>query len=86
MAPEYDTSDVHGLVLLAVLVDDFWRDGSRELAAEIRLQRQCYGLTPIDRRRLQWEIDRGEEAEEKRQTRRTAPAKARKDPRSSLGA
>jgi hypothetical protein len=56
MAPEYDDSDRHGLFLLAVLVDGFWRSPSKELAAEIRLQRQCFGLTPIDRRRLQWTI------------------------------
>lgn len=86
MAPEYDDSDIHGLLLLAVLVDEFWSEPSRELAAEIRLQRQCYGLTPIDRRRLQWEIERGEEAEEKRQTRRATPKRqpAGKDPRKAL--
>jgi hypothetical protein len=71
MAPEYDPSDVHGLFLLAVLVDGFWKSPTKELAAEIRLQRQCFGLTPIDRRRLQWEVDRGEEAEAKTRRRRT---------------
>jgi hypothetical protein len=64
MAPEFDESDIHGLYLLASLVDAFWCEPSQALAAEIRLQRQCFGLTPIDRRRLQWEIDRGEEAEQ----------------------
>jgi hypothetical protein len=90
MAPEFDSSDVHGLYLLAVLVDQFWSEPSQALAAEIRLQRQCFGLTPIDRRRLQWEIDRGDEAEKKTQQRRNAtkPAPAGKpkvDPRSMLG-
>lgn len=66
--------DVHGLYMLAVLVDDFWREPSASLAAEIRLQRQCFGLTPIDRRRLQWEIDRGEDASERTRKRRAAPA------------
>lgn len=74
MAPEFDDSDLHGLVLLAVLVDAFWESPSKELAAEIRLQRQCFGLSPIDRRRLQWEIDRGTEAEQRTQKRRTADA------------
>lgn len=64
--------DVHGLFMLAVLVDDFWREPSASLAAEIRLQRQCFGLTPIDRRRLQWEIDRGEDASERTRRRRNA--------------
>lgn len=72
MAPEFDPSDLHGLYLLARLVDAFWYEPSTALAAEIRLQRQCFGLSPIDRRRLQWEIDRGEEAEEKTRGRRNA--------------
>jgi hypothetical protein len=92
MAPEFDQSDVHGLFMLAVLQDAFWSEPSQALAAEIRLQRQCFGLTPIDRRRLQWEIDRGEEAEKSTQTRRNqtpkpAAAKTSKkaaDPRAML--
>lgn len=74
MAPEYDDSDRHGLFLLAVLVDSFWVEPSKEIAAEIRLQRQCFGLTPIDRRRLQWEIERTDEAQEKGRKRRATPA------------
>lgn len=90
MAPEYDSSDRHGLFVLAALVDDYWSaESARErsiLAAEIRLQRQCFGLTPIDRRRLQWEIERSEEAQDKGRKRR-APAKsedAGEDPRGFL--
>lgn len=90
MAPEFDSSDIHGLYVLAMLVNGFWREPTQALAGEIRLQRQCFGLTPIDRRRLQWEIDRGEEAEAKVQQRRNSkvtPAKkaaGRKDPRQIL--
>lgn len=62
MAPEWDSSDIHGLYILAMLVNAFWYEPSQALAAEIRLQRQQFGLTPLDRRRLQWEIDRGEAA------------------------
>ena len=54
MAAEYLDADVHGLYILAALVDKFWRAPSKELAAEIRLQRVAYGLSPIDRRRLEW--------------------------------
>lgn len=96
MAPEYDDSDRHGLFALAVLIDDFWvadKPSLRaSLSAEIRLQRQCFGLTPIDRRRLQWEIERGDEAEEKTRKRKTAaaaprdPAEPVPDPRSVLQA
>jgi hypothetical protein len=67
-------ADIHGLFVLAVLVDDFWKKPTTMLAAEIRLQRQCFGLTPIDRRRLQWEIERGEEASDRTRRRRSAPA------------
>lgn len=88
MAPEYDDSDRHGLFLMAVLVDEFWLDPSRELASEIRLQRQAFGLSPIDRRRLQWEIERGDEANERTRKRRAKPAPAKggdaTDPRSIL--
>jgi len=93
MAPEFDESDLHGLFVLAMLVNAFWIQPSQALAAEIRLQRQCFGLTPIDRRRLQWEIDRGEQAEQSTQTRRnaakpkpasSASSKKRQDPRELL--
>lgn len=67
MAEEYLRSDLHGLFLLADLMDAYWRNPTTALATEIRLQRQCFGLTPIDRRRLQWEVAKGEEAERKRQ-------------------
>jgi hypothetical protein len=93
MAPEYDESDRHGLFALALLVDDFWTaESAREraaLSAEIRLQRQCFGLSPIDRRRLQWEIERTEEAQDKGRKRRTKPTGAKgeepkADPRAVL--
>jgi hypothetical protein len=97
MAPEFDDSDQHGLFALAVLVDDFWMADKpsvrASLSAEIRLQRQCFGLTPIDRRRLQWEIERGQDAEERTQKRKAAAKKATQeardeavDPRSLLQA
>lgn len=74
MAPEFEDSDVHGLYALALLVNAFWIAPSTTLASEIRLQRQCFGLTPIDRRRLQWEIDRGEGAATTTQQRRNEAA------------
>jgi len=93
MAPEYDESDRHGLFALAALIDDFWTAESPRdraaLAGEIRLQRQCFGLTPMDRRRLQWEIERTDEAQAKGSARRAkateakAPAAAT-DPRRAL--
>lgn len=85
MAAEYLEADIQALLRLAVLVDMFWCQPSRELAAEIRLEQTCFGLTPIDRRRLQWEIDRGEQAAtrtQQRQVRRVIDAG--EDPRLAL--
>ena len=84
MASEFLQSDLHALYLLADLVDRYWTSPSTTLAAEIRQQRQCFGLTPIDRRRLQWEIARGEEAERKKKP--PVPPPTAVDPRSFLTA
>ena len=84
MAKEFLHADTDGLFMLAALVDQFWKAPNPALAAEIRLQRQCYGLTPIDRRRLQWEIVRVEEAERKRAPR--PAAQTGDDPRAALRA
>lgn len=84
MAPEYLKADLHGLYLLAELVDRFWKKPTIALAVEIRLQRQCFGLSPIDRRRLQWEVEKVESVTRKRdmeQKRRPAPTD---DPRQYL--
>lgn len=70
MAEQYLEADKHALYRLAVLVDLFWREPSKELAGEIRLEQQAFGLTPIDRRRLQWSV---EQEEVKRRTRQAAP-------------
>jgi hypothetical protein len=89
MAPEYDQSDIHGLYMLAALVDQFWSVRDPKLAGEIRLQRQAFGLSPIDRRRLQWEIERTDEAQEKGRKRRAAKPKPTEpvvDPRAVLRA
>jgi hypothetical protein len=66
MAPKFLIADKHRLYMLAELVDAFWYEPTVTLAAEIRQQSGCFGLTPIDRRRLEWNIrdDRRTEAEE----------------------
>jgi hypothetical protein len=83
MASEYVQADVHGLYRLAALVDAFWHEPDKELAAEIRLQQQCFGLTPLDRRRLQWEVERVEEVT-RRRAQRQPQAAAGEDPRAAL--
>lgn len=84
MASEFLQSDIHGLYILADLVDQYWNRPSKDLAAEIRLQRQCFGLTPIDRRRLQWEVERGEKAEERRRPPKPPEEAKPADPRENL--
>lgn len=86
MADEYLRSDVHGLYVLAELVDQFWRAPSVKLSGEIRLLGQCFGLSPIDRRRLQWEVARAQATD--RRANAAAPSRARLvgDPRAVLHA
>jgi len=88
MAPEYDDSDIHGLYVLAMLVDGFWTHPHWTAAAEIRLQGQRFGLSPIDRRRLQWEIERTDEAQERGNRRRSAgkPTTKTQEPEDRYGA
>lgn len=78
MAPEYDAADFPRLVMCAVLHQDFWCGMSptarKEAATEIRLQERMFGLTPYDRRSLQWQIEQGESAEEKTERRRKSRA------------
>ncbi len=87
MAHEYIESDKQGLILLAMLLQDFWtaqaaRDRFK-FATEIRQQEARFGLTPVDRRRLQWEIERAEVAGKKTAARRKR-ADRNKDPRDVL--
>lgn len=88
MATEFLNSDRHELIALAELEDAFNHSTETnvklKLAAEIRMQRQAFGLTPIDRRRLQWEVERIEGS--KSTPRKRAPKKKAKDPRSHLRA
>lgn len=80
MAAEYHTSDRHGLFLLAVLMDDFWKEPSTKLASEIRLQRVAFGLTPYDRRRLEWTIETAEESKDRGRARASRTGSKQPDP------
>ncbi|RBO87037.1 hypothetical protein DFR74_112214 [Nocardia puris] len=90
MAPEWTESDRHTLFLAARLMQQVWDDrtsaASRVTSAtEARhLLREC-GLTPMARRTLQWEIERGEAAEERTTTRRAGRRpSAAPDPREAM--
>lgn len=87
MANEYLDTDVDGLVRLAVVVDQFYETLDPKLMAEIRLQEARFGLSPVDRSRLQWEVAKGEEAARRHQIpSRSQPANESDDPRSVLRA
>lgn len=92
MASEYLETDVDGLARLAILVDDFHKAESakerKELLQEIRLQEARFGLSPVDRSRLQWEIAKGDEATRRRQPPRPSEAtpEPAADPRQLLRA
>lgn len=92
MAPEWTESDRHTLFLAARLMQQVWDEATSPAsrvtsATEARhLLREC-GLTPMARRSLQWEIERGESAAERTTQRRTATRpKAAADPRQAYAA
>lgn len=88
MASEYLSADKEALFVLARLHQDFWtakgRKDRQQAAAEIRQQGVRFGLSPIDRRRLQWEVEKGEQAAERVETRRRRKDVAGRDPRDVL--
>lgn len=85
MAGEYLPTDVDGLARLAILVDEFYKRPDTEIMREIRLQEARFGLSPVDRSRLQWEVERGEQAERKRRREAARPEPHPADPRGVLG-
>lgn len=62
IAQEWVDADVPGLLALAVLVDEFWRTGDSRVHAEMRQASREFGLSPLSRRQLQWEVRRVEAA------------------------
>lgn len=62
MAAEWVDADVPALKALAVLVDEFWTTGEAKIHGEIRQASREFGLSPLSRRSLQWEIHKVESA------------------------
>ncbi len=88
MAEEYVRADTHALYRLAALVDLFWANPTKDIAAEIRIEQQAFGLTPLDRRRLEWSIEQAEAAQDRNRERRArsvSPPVEQGDPRALLG-
>lgn len=81
MASEFIESDLDALFIMASLKDVFWStsSGDSKLAAEIRQQEARFGLTPLDRRRLEWEMEKDED-----EPKPDGPQKPVVDPRSSM--
>lgn len=88
MATEYLEADWQELFMLVRLVQDYWTArraaDRRALFSEIRQQGQRFGISPIDRRRLQWEVEKGDDAVERTAIRRQRKAATGKDPREAL--
>lgn len=95
MANEWDDSDLHNVLVVALLYDDIWMAETakqrKDALAEYRLQRADLGLSPYARRRLEWTIETAEEAKAKGQKRRgngskpnPQPAEPGPDPRLHL--
>lgn len=96
MSTEWDESDIHNLYICLLLQQDMWTASTpkdrRDAAAEYRLQRKDLGLTPFDRRRLEWQIESAEEAKDRGAQRRARQSPAasspaaggKKDPRGGL--
>jgi hypothetical protein len=61
MASQWLEVDADALGRLAILWDGFYTSPDAKLLAEIRLQECRFGLSPLDRSRLQWEVNRAEE-------------------------
>lgn len=84
MATEYIDADFDDLVMLAELRDDWvkMRDPMKKtkLMQEIRMQGARFGQSPKDRRSLQWEIEKGEEAVERTTQRAARRAATRRQP------
>jgi len=95
MRTEFTDADREGLMMLALVVNDFFtaRNPRERLLslAEVRLQSVRYGLSPIDRRRLQWEVEHTDEAVRRGRRQRgeaaaavPVPAAQSEDPRAGL--
>lgn len=76
MAPEYRETDLQGLYQVALLVQDFWTAETSKERNEARLRIEKaeadFGLTPLARRRLEWQVETTEDAKAKGKKRANA--------------
>ena len=85
MASQWLETDADGLGRWAILLDNFYQ-GDIKAAAELRLQESRWGLSPLDRSRLQWSVAQADEAEQKtsRRAESTRKRTGKFDPRNVL--
>jgi hypothetical protein len=84
MASRWLDADAPALGRLAIVWDEFYKaPGDPKLLAEARLQEQRFGLSPLDRSRLEWQVER---AESTRPTRPVPKRSVGPDPRAFLTA
>lgn len=74
MSSEFLRGDIPALFRLVSLVDSYWKTGDLQIAKEIRLLEREFGLTPLSRRRLEWQVVQTEEIEDRRAQRRARRA------------
>jgi hypothetical protein len=85
LASRFLRVDVHGLAILADLFDRYVKTSDETLLPELRLYGERFGLSPIARRRLEWEIRDPVSPEETEPRSDGAPRKrGRPDPRNVL--
>lgn len=86
MASQWLETDADALGRLALLWDEFYKSPDANGLKEIRLQSALFGLSPLDRSRLQWEVNRADESEQKNDRRRETQRKrtGTHDPRQLL--
>lgn len=86
MAAQYLEVEVHGLVDVAEARDRAAWKWSVETVRAIEMLERRFGLTPLDRRRLEWEIAKVEAAKDRSPARPATPGGKRDDPRRLLAA
>ncbi len=83
MASQWIETDWDALGRLALLWDEFYKKPEANGLKEIRLQSALFGLSPLDRSRLQWEVNRADVAE-KQQAQRQVRKTGTHDPRAAF--
>jgi hypothetical protein len=75
MSSQYVEADIPGLFRMVILTQAFLNQPTVGVSAELRQLSFNYGLSPMDRRRLQWTIVKSEEAVAQAETRRSRAAR-----------